>query len=82
MTDDVIVVPIFTAGRLGPTRIAIEEGTGGLPHDSVLFCEEITTIAQEFLSDGPLGLSVSIGLLERVTRAVRRALGEVVPEPE
>ncbi len=82
MMDDVIVVPIFTVGRLGPTHIPIERGVGGLLHDSVLFCEEITTIAREFLGDGPVGLRVSTGLLERVTRAVRRALGEVVPEPE
>jgi len=76
MTDDVIVVPIF------PTHIPIGEGVGGLPHDSVLLCEEITTITRDFMGDGPLGLGVSTGLLERVIRAVRRALGELVPEPE
>jgi hypothetical protein len=54
---------------------------GGVPHDSVLFCEEITTMHRDFLSDGPLGSPVPEELLEQVLRAVRRALGEVIPEP-
>jgi mRNA-degrading endonuclease toxin of MazEF toxin-antitoxin module len=81
LTDDLIVVPIFTAGRLGPTRVPIARDVGGLPHDSVLFCEEVTTINRDFLGDGPLGGRVPAALLDRVIRATRRALGEVVPEP-
>mgnify|MGYP000856160676 CR=1 FL=1 len=80
-TDDVIVVPIFSSGRLGPTRLPIRPGPWGLTHESVLFCEEITTLHQSFLVEGPLGRSVPSILLGQVTRAVRRALGEVVPEP-
>ena len=40
LRDDVIVVPAFSAGRLGPTRVPVPANFGGLPHDSVLFCEE------------------------------------------
>jgi len=81
LQDDLIVVPAFSAGRLGPTRVAAVAGAGGLPRDSVLFCEEITTIDRDFLHRGPLGSRVPRGLMEAVVRAIRRAVGEVIPEP-
>jgi mRNA-degrading endonuclease toxin of MazEF toxin-antitoxin module len=81
LRDHVIVVPIFSAGRLGPTRVALRTGQGGIDHESVLFCEEITTLHREFLVDGPLGQPVSPSIVGRVNRAIRRALGESVPEP-
>jgi mRNA-degrading endonuclease toxin of MazEF toxin-antitoxin module len=80
MTDDVIVVPLFSRGRLGPTRVHLGAGTGGLGHDSVAFCEEITTVDRDFLGQGPLGGRVDIRLMDSVVMAVRRAIGEVVPE--
>lgn len=58
----------------------LPKGAGGIRHDSVLFCEEITTIDREFLIDGPLGDLVPDDVLDEVLRAVRRALGEAVPE--
>ncbi|MBI2911327.1 MAG: type II toxin-antitoxin system PemK/MazF family toxin [Chloroflexi bacterium] len=81
LRDDLIVVPIFSEGRIGPSRVPLPAGTGGIDHDSILFCEEITTIDRDFLDGGPLGEPVSESLLRRVVRAVRRALGDVVPEP-
>jgi mRNA-degrading endonuclease toxin of MazEF toxin-antitoxin module len=44
MRDDVIVVPVFSGGQLGPTRVAVPALVGGLRLDSVISCEEITTI--------------------------------------
>jgi len=79
--DSVIVVPIFSSGALGPTRVPIRAGIGGLAHDSVLFGEEVAALNKTFVVDGPLGGTVSRSLLGRVNRAIRRALGEVVPEP-
>ncbi|MFI5266417.1 MAG: hypothetical protein ACHQ7M_03475 [Chloroflexota bacterium] len=58
----------------------ISEGTDGLVHDGVLFCEEITTLVHDFLACAPLGPLVPEVLLRRVLRAVRRALGDVLPE--
>jgi mRNA-degrading endonuclease toxin of MazEF toxin-antitoxin module len=78
LTDDVIVVPIFTTGRLGPTRVAITAGSGGTADDSVLFCEELTTIDRDFLQQGPLGPPVPASVLETIVRSIRRAMGEVV----
>jgi mRNA-degrading endonuclease toxin of MazEF toxin-antitoxin module len=81
MTADVIVVPIFSRGRLGPTRVPLPAGVGGIPRDSVLFCDELATIADLFLVSGPLGAPVPADLLARVVRAVRRSIGDVVSEP-
>jgi len=73
-TDDLIVIPIFSSGRLGPTRVPIAAGIGGLAHDSVLFCEEITTIDRDYLDTGPLGPLVPESLLAQVLLAVHHAL--------
>jgi mRNA-degrading endonuclease toxin of MazEF toxin-antitoxin module len=79
--ESAIVVPLFSRGRFGPTRVRIGRGVAGAPHDSVLFCEEVTTLDYRFLNAGPVGPSAPELVLAEVTRAVRRALGEVVPEP-
>jgi mRNA-degrading endonuclease toxin of MazEF toxin-antitoxin module len=79
--DHVIVVPIFFSNRPGPTHVPIRSGVGGIAHDSVFYCEEVTTLHHEYIIDGPLGGTVSLSLLGRVNRAIRRALGEVVSEP-
>lgn len=80
-TDTVLIVPAYSTGRLGPTRVRLPAGTGGIAHDSVLFCGEVTTIEKDLLADGPLGPIVAPQLLEAVVRAVRRALGDIVLEP-
>jgi mRNA-degrading endonuclease toxin of MazEF toxin-antitoxin module len=79
--DDLIVVPMFSRGRTGPTRVAIPAGAGNVPFDSVLFCEEITTIDRDFLASGPLGQPVDGDRMDEVVRAIRRSIGEVIPEP-
>lgn len=81
VSDDIVFVPIFSRGRPGPTRVPIHSGTGGIRQDSVLFCEEITTLDHDFIARGPLGPPAPETLLQQVIRAVRRALGEAVPEP-
>lgn len=81
IADDLMVVPIFSRGAEGPTHIRLARGAGGLKKDSVLFCEELTTLDKEFLSRGPWGAPVAPEVLDAVIRAVRRALGEAVPEP-
>jgi len=74
--DHVMVVPIFSTGNLGPTRLVIPAEGTGLRYDSVLFCEELTTLDKGFLEeDGPRG-RVPAPLLEQVVLAVRRALGD------
>jgi mRNA interferase MazF len=81
LTDDVIVVPLFSGGRAGPTRVTLASGFGGLQQGGVLFCEEITTIDRDYLHRGPLGPRLPGPVLDAVVRAVRRALGDGLPEP-
>lgn len=81
LSDDVVVIPVFSQGTLGPTRVPLPAGTGGIARDSVVFCEEITTIDKDFLARGPFGPTVPQPILDHVLRAIRRALGEVIPEP-
>jgi mRNA-degrading endonuclease toxin of MazEF toxin-antitoxin module len=73
-SDDVIVIPLFSRGHLGTTHIFVRAGLGGLRHDSVLFCEEITTIHHDFLVAGPCGGLVPERLLYRVLIALRHAV--------
>jgi mRNA-degrading endonuclease toxin of MazEF toxin-antitoxin module len=72
--DDVIVVPIFSRGTPGPTRVPLAAGEGGLPHDSVIFCEEVATIHHDFLASGPFDPPVSEDVLEAVVAAILNAL--------
>jgi len=73
--DHVMVVPIFSTGNLGPTRLAIPAEGTGLRYDSVLFCEELTTVDKAFLAEGPRGRATP-RLLDQVVLAVRRAVGD------
>jgi mRNA-degrading endonuclease toxin of MazEF toxin-antitoxin module len=70
-----MVVPIFSTGNLGPTRLVIPAQGSGLRYDSVLFCEELTTIDKSFLEEGPRD-RVSEELMDQIVIAVRRALGD------
>lgn len=81
IADDLIVIPIFSEASVGPTHVGLVRGSGGIRRESVLFCEEVTTIHRDFLARGPWGARVEQDLLRRVVRAVRRALGDVVLEP-
>jgi mRNA interferase MazF len=80
LRDDLIVIPIFSRGQLGPTRVSMPGRATGLRHNSVAFCEEITTIDRDFLARGPIGM-LSPMLVDAIVRGVRRAIGEVVAEP-
>ncbi|HLZ29212.1 MAG TPA: type II toxin-antitoxin system PemK/MazF family toxin [Chloroflexota bacterium] len=76
--DHVMVVPIFSTGTLGPTRLVIPADGTGLRQNGVLFCEELTTIDKPLFEPevGPRG-HVDAALLERVVLAVRHALGDM-----
>ena len=81
LADDVLVIPIFSRGSIGPTHIPLAAGQGGIKKASVLFCEELTTIDRRYVARGPWGGPVDDDVLRSVVRGVRRAVGEAVPEP-
>ena len=74
LRDDVFVIPIFSRGKPGRTRVPLTAGMGGLRHDSLLFCEEVTTLHHDFLINGPFGPPVPQTILQRVVVALRYAV--------
>jgi mRNA-degrading endonuclease toxin of MazEF toxin-antitoxin module len=79
--DDYMVVPAFSLGNLGPTRVFLPEGEGGIDHDSILFCDEVCCLDEDLLdfATGPLGDQVDSEILAEAVLKIRRAVGEVVP---
>jgi mRNA-degrading endonuclease toxin of MazEF toxin-antitoxin module len=71
-----IVAPIFSRGKIGPTHVEIKGGTGGLDHDSIIFCEEVSTLSYQFFHEGPIGPPVPESILRRIILAVRDALDD------
>jgi mRNA-degrading endonuclease toxin of MazEF toxin-antitoxin module len=78
--DHALFVPVYSRGRPGPTRTVLSRGMGGLAHDSIAFCEEVTTLDYDFLAEGPLGDVVPERVMREAVLAVRRAVGDVVLE--
>ncbi|HEV7671766.1 MAG TPA: type II toxin-antitoxin system PemK/MazF family toxin [Thermoanaerobaculia bacterium] len=78
LANDVLVVPASTTLRPAPTHVRLKKGTGGVLRDTVLKCEQITTLPKHLLSDVALGGPLSGTLLEEVERGVLRAIGIAV----
>jgi mRNA interferase MazF len=78
LANDVLVVPASTTLRPAPTHVRLKKGAGGVPRDSVLKCEQITTLPKHLLSEAALGGQLSSALLEEVERGVLRAIGIAV----
>lgn len=75
LADDVLVVPASTTLRVAPTHVRLKKGTGGIRQDSVLKCEQITTLPKRLLGDSALGGPLPAMLIEEVERGVLRAIG-------
>jgi mRNA-degrading endonuclease toxin of MazEF toxin-antitoxin module len=78
LANDVLVVPASTTLRLAPTHVRLRKGTGGLSANSVLKCEQITTLPKSLLGESALGGPLPAALLEEVERGVLRAIGVLV----
>ena len=75
LADDVLAIPASTTLRVAPTHVRLRKGTAGIRENSVLKCEQITTLPKRLLSESALGGPVSPVLLEEVERGVLRAIG-------
>ena len=73
--NDVIVVPCSTTLREAPTHVPLTGGEGGLPRDSVLKCEQVTTLKKEDVDPVPLGMPIRPARMAAVERAILRAIG-------
>ena len=74
-----MVIPLSTNLRALPTHVLIPAGAGGQRHDSMAKCEQLTTLDKRFLVRGPFAGRVPDPLMHDVVRAIRRAVGEVIP---
>ena len=75
LADDVLAIPASTTLKPAPTHVRLRKGTGGVRKDSVLKCEQITTLPKRLLSESALGGPLSPVLLSEVERGVLRAIG-------
>jgi mRNA interferase MazF len=73
--NDVLVIPCSTTLREAPTHVRLMRGEGGVPRDSVLKCEQITTLKKHEVDPVPLGMPIRPGRMREVERAVLRAIG-------
>lgn len=75
LADDVLVIPASTTLRPAPTHVPLRKGTAGLPRNSMLKCEQITTLPKRLLGNSALGGPLSATVLEEVEKGVLRAIG-------
>ena len=77
--EDYMVVPTFSKITANiNTHIIIPAGQGGLPHESIAKCDQLTTLHKSLLVKGPLGSRINEALMWRIHHAVRRAMGETL----
>ncbi len=76
-SEDYMVVPIFSNLTANiNTHVTIAAREGGLPHQSIAKCEQLTTLHKSLFVKGPLGNRINESLMWRIHYAVRRAMGE------
>lgn len=75
LANSVLAVPVTTNLRPGPTHVPLPAGQGGLSHDSMARCENVSYVHKSRLSRGPLGGAVSPALMREVERCLLRSLG-------
>jgi mRNA interferase MazF len=75
LANSVLAVPITTNLRPSPTHVALPAKQGGLTHDSMARCENVSYLHKSRLSRGPLAGTVSPALVREVERGLLRCLG-------
>jgi len=78
LANDVVVVPISTTLRPGPTHVKLPEREGGLDRTSMAKCEQITTLDKSFLIRGPFSGAISPEKMTQVEKAIQRTIGILV----
>ncbi len=74
---DFLMIPLWTSAPAGPTRVPIRAREGGIQHDSVLLCDQITRIPRGFVrGDRPIGGPVPVSIMKAVMKAVLITLGD------
>ena len=79
LARDVIVIVCSTALRPMPWHVLLRGGEGGLPEASMAKCEQITTLERSAIDPQPLGAPLSQERMREIERAIRLAIGVVLP---
>src|SRR6476469_7136858 len=72
LANSVLAVPITTNLRPAPTHVALPAGQGGLSHDSMARCENVSYLHKSRLSRGPFAAAISTTLMRDVERCLLR----------
>lgn len=73
---DVMVVPTFSKIQQSDVYVQIPAKEGGIPHESVAKCDQVTTVDKSLLVRGPLGDRINESLMWKIHYGIRSALGE------
>src|SRR5687767_3708122 len=70
LANSVLAVPVTTNLRPAPTHVLLPAGQGGLSHDSMARCENVSYLHKSRLSRGPLAGTISPALMRDVERGL------------
>jgi mRNA interferase MazF len=73
--NSVLAVPVTTNLRAAPTHVLLPAGQGGLAHDSMARCENVSYLHKSRLTRGPLAGPISSALMREAERCLLRSLG-------
>lgn len=76
--NDVLVCPISSRLRGGPTHVRLHPREGGLGATSEVKCEQVTTIRKARIVEGPLVGPLSRARMRQVERCILTALDIVL----
>ena len=63
LANSVLAVPVTTNLRPAPTHVLLPAGQGGLNHDSIAGCENVSYLHKSRLNRGPLAGVVNLPLM-------------------
>jgi mRNA-degrading endonuclease toxin of MazEF toxin-antitoxin module len=75
LANSVLAVPVTTNMRPAPTHVLLPAGQGGLVHDSMARCENVSYLHKSRLSRGPLAGTISPALMREIERCLLRSFG-------
>jgi mRNA interferase MazF len=75
LANSVLAVPMTTNLRPAPTHVPLPAGTGGLAHDSMARCENVSYLHKSRLARGPLGGAIPAPLMRDIERCLLRSFG-------
>jgi mRNA-degrading endonuclease toxin of MazEF toxin-antitoxin module len=73
--NSVLAIPITTNMKPAPTHVIVPSGQGGLHHDSMARCENVSYVHKSRLQRGGFRGMVSASIIGDIERCLLRSLG-------